>query len=648
VRRTRHLPIALVLALALAMATPASALTFAETHVVAGPTFDSQGPDMSGRYLVYESYSGAGSEWDIWVDDLRSGLTVSATNTNDGFDQRNPKISGTRVVYEDWSEADSEIWVFDLNAFTRNKITGNGVDDVAPDIDGNLVAWASNIVPPITLHWYDLETHTGGQVPGTSHPNGMRVDNRRIVYYDDKDGDWGVFVYNVDTGQEEKVASAAFAAADLQETAIWGPYAAWSRNAVATPDNMDIWASDLRTGDVPQITSNINTQRYPSIHGNRIAWQDDRNGNQDIFVWDRSELGSSQVVIAAGDQLYPANFGNRVAWQDERAGAPQSQIRVASTTYETRRMSGVDRYATALDIAGRVFIKAPTVVLATGANFPDALTASGLAGAYQAPLLLTPQASAPATLLAELATLEAVNVVIVGGESAVSANVRAQLETAGYTVERLAGADRYETAKQVAYRIMDVVNVAGSFRQEAFFVRGDAFPDALAVAPHAYARKVPILLVRPTSVPAATSEAIQFCSIKRGWVIGSASAVADATKASVDAKLVANAGLATKRWAGADRYATAVACAQAGISSGWLDLDVVGIATGTNFPDALGGGAACGFWGSPILLTQKAAIPTALSTFFASHQQDFGGLWVFGSTAAITDGVMSGLETAMD
>ncbi len=647
-RRIYHGSLAIGLACALLAATPAGALTFAETHAVTGATFDSQSPDMSGRYLVYESYSAAGAEWDIWVDDLQSGLSVSATNINDGFDQRDPKISGSRVVYVDESEADSEIWVFDLKSFARNKITGNAVDDVGPDIDGNLVAWVSNTVPPITLHWFDLETHTGGQVPGTSHPNGMRIDNRRIVYYDDKDGDWGVFVYNVDTGEEEKVTGVATATYHLQQTAIWGPYAAWSRYANATPDNADIWAGDLRTGDVPQITTNANTQRYPSIHGNRISWQDDRNGNEDIYLWDRSEFGFSQVCIAAGDQLYPANFGNRVAWQDERAGTGQSQIRVASTTYETDRMAGGDRYATAIDISHTTFLKASTVVLATGANFPDALTASGLAGAYEAPLLLTPQAAAPASLLAEIATLDPVNVIIVGGEAAVSAHVRDQLEDAGYTVERLAGGDRYETARAVAYRIMDVMDVAGSFRQEAFFVRGDAFPDALAVAPHAYARKVPILLVRPTSVPVATQEAVQFSYIKKGWVIGSTAAVAASTKTTIDGLLVANGGSATTRWAGDDRYATAAACAEAGIAHGWLDLDVVGIATGTNFPDALGGGAACGSYGCPILLTRQSSVPSALSTFFSSHQKDFGGLWVFGSNVAVSDGVMSTLTGAMD
>jgi hypothetical protein len=107
--------------------------------------------------------------------------------------------------------------------------------------------------------------------------------------------------------------------------------------------------------------------------------------------------------------------------------------------------------------------------------------------------------------------------------------------------------------------------------------------------------------------------------------------------------LVANGGNASERWQGADRYATAATCAENGIDRRWLDLDVVGIATGANFPDALGGGAACGYWGSPILLTQKSAVPPALANFMTAHDKDFGGLWVFGSDVVISDGVMDTL-----
>ena len=43
---------------------------------------------------------------------------------------------------------------------------------------------------------------------------------------------------------------------------------------------------------------------------------------------------------------------------------------------------------------------------------------------------------------------------------------------------------------------------------EFFLARGDAFPDALAASPLAYARRMPILLTRPTALPHVTRDAI--------------------------------------------------------------------------------------------------------------------------------------------
>ncbi len=61
------------------------------------------------------------------------------------------------------------------------------------------------------------------------------------------------------------------------------------------------------------------------------------------------------------------------------------------------------------------------------------------------------------------------------------------------------------------------------------------------------------------------------------------------------------------RLAGANRYSTAAAASQYAYPSG---ADVVYVATGEKFPDALAGGAAAARENAPILLVQKSAIPS--------------------------------------
>jgi hypothetical protein len=67
----------------------------------------------------------------------------------------------------------------------------------------------------------------------------------------------------------------------------------------------------------------------------------------------------------------------------------------------------------------------------------------------------------------------------------------------------------------------------------------------------------------------------------------------------------------------------------------------MGIATGENFPDALGGGALCGSRGGGLLLTRRTGMGVGAR---AALQDNASLLWqvrVFGAGGAVSDGVLS-------
>ncbi|MDP2401236.1 MAG: cell wall-binding repeat-containing protein, partial [Actinomycetota bacterium] len=188
---------------------------------------------------------------------------------------------------------------------------------------------------------------------------------------------------------------------------------------------------------------------------------------------------------------------------------------------EIARDWGTDRYATALAISRIAFAddSVETVVIATGAAFPDALAASGLAGVHGSPLLLV-GAAVTADLIDELDRLGTTSVVLIGGEKAISADVFDALHAA-YDVRRVSGADRYETAAAVAREIADL----GGVSDAAYFVRGDESADALSVSPFAYRTTTPVLLIATGGVPTATGGVIDELGIAAGWIIGGPTAV---------------------------------------------------------------------------------------------------------------------------
>ena len=93
------------------------------------------------------------------------------------------------------------------------------------------------------------------------------------------------------------------------------------------------------------------------------------------------------------------------------------------------RMSGANRYSTAVDVSRETFDDSAVVFIATGSNFPDALGGGPVAGSVPGPLLLVPGGSVPSDVASELQRLGAERVVILGGTSVVSSGVEAQLGT---------------------------------------------------------------------------------------------------------------------------------------------------------------------------------------------------------------------------
>lgn len=110
-----------------------------------------------------------------------------------------------------------------------------------------------------------------------------------------------------------------------------------------------------------------------------------------------------------------------------------------------------------------------------------------------------------------------------------------------YIVSRIDGIDRYETSAEIA-RAIAAILPAGFGANRAFFARGDAFPDALAIGPVAASAYAPVLLVRTDSVPESIASVVDELDIQTGAIAGGTSAVGDATMGELQVMLQDNGG----------------------------------------------------------------------------------------------------------
>lgn len=308
--------------------------------------------------------------------------------------------------------------------------------------------------------------------------------------------------------------------------------------------------------------------------------------------------------------------------------------------FPMQRIAGADRYSTAVEISTKAFpATSAAAVLASGEQYPDALAGSALAGAIQAPLLLTRPSELPDAVQVELARLKPAKVYVLGGTGAVSEAVVATVKGIAPTAEliRLGGSDRYDTAAKVATLVRSM-KATGT----ALVVSGESWADAAAVSPIAYRKGYPVLLVRRLSVPSATAAFLASAKPAQVQVVGGTGVV----DASVESSVGALAGGAVGRLAGDDRYGTAAAVARWALGEGFTVSEPY-IATGLAFPDALTASALAGTRGFPLLLMKRDSVPAATAGFLREHRLSVSTLWLLGGVGAIGDEGVASLETVM-
>lgn len=347
-----------------------------------------------------------------------------------------------------------------------------------------------------------------------------------------------------------------------------------------------------------------------------------------------SGVAYTQYSIDGGD---PVTGGSVTVWQTGTHTLGYWSVDVLGNTEapnsitfrvspKVTRVASKNRYSTAIAISRSSFSSAGSVVVAAGGDYPDALVAAGLAGAVQGPILLTPRDSLPTGLLGEISRLGAHKVFIVGGTGSVSSAVQSTLART-YTVERIAGATRFEVAANVAKRVQQLAG--GSWTGEAFVARGDSFADALSCAPYAYSQRMPILLTMPTSLSSQTSSRIRALHIGRVHVVGGNAAVSPAVYRQLQ-----GTGAACDRISASNRYALSASVAERAIANGWASPDYVAATSGTTFPDALAGGAAIGSRNGIMLLTDPNALSVDAAHELSRHKAEIRETYIYGGVVS--------------
>lgn len=273
----------------------------------------------------------------------------------------------------------------------------------------------------------------------------------------------------------------------------------------------------------------------------------------------------------------------------------------AATKPAITRLSGTDRYATAMAISKAAYPSgAVTAYLSSGEEYADALAAGPAAAKAGGPLLLTQKNSLPTAVEAEIRRLGVTRIVVTGGTGAISDAVLTRLKAFVPSVTRVFGQDRYATARAV-------VSSAFSTSAKVFVVSGENFPDALAATGAASATGSPVILVpgtRPGLEP-DTRQLLTNLGAQSAVLVGGTAVMSTAVESGVRSVVPT-----VNRASGTDRFGTATA----------LNTMVFGptpeaiVASGLGFADALAGSSLAAVRHAPVYTSRPDCVPDPVAT----------------------------------
>ncbi|MFL0196256.1 cell wall-binding repeat-containing protein [Clostridium sp. WILCCON 0269] len=174
-----------------------------------------------------------------------------------------------------------------------------------------------------------------------------------------------------------------------------------------------------------------------------------------------------------------------------REGAISTDIenKFKKLAYNVIRIGGLDRYDTCEQVNNNLNIpKGTPVFLASGEDFPDALSAGAVAAIKQYPILVTQKDTLPPQTIHQLIKIKPSAIYVVGGTGVISDNIFNTLNNYSSNVTRISGADRYATS----------LSICKSFDSEygttVIFAAGSDFKDAVCASSLAAKYSAPIIL----------------------------------------------------------------------------------------------------------------------------------------------------------
>lgn len=252
---------------------------------------------IDGDLILYSSVGG------IYIYNISSG---GRKNIDINTDINFMKLSNNKIAWKDvnWDLGTYDLYLYDITTGTNNKILiGESLESGDSFFSGNNIVWSESVgsidiggawsreVRDVYL--YDISTQVKIKLAeNIDGGNSFAVSDNYIILSERIDDLYHLKLYNISTHQAIVIEMLD----SPQDLSISGDRIVWwdQRN-----DNADVYLYDISTQQETQVTADLGNDRWAKIFGNKIVWEREDN----IYMYD-IEI-KEEITIA--DSIFKEN-----------------------------------------------------------------------------------------------------------------------------------------------------------------------------------------------------------------------------------------------------------------------------------------------------------------------------------------------------
>jgi hypothetical protein len=257
------------------------------------------------------------------------GWTVTRL-TDNGVDDMAPSIDGNTMVWQQGTGAAAEIWARNLVTGAVARITNNSVEDANPDVSPGYMVWERPDGGDSDIFLRVRATGVVTQISNDADEDHFpRVGGGRVVW----EHDWPMMdiqLYTISSGMSS-IVSTSPGHDTLGDVA--GRALVWQQGSL---NAAEVMLYDLYSGVTDQLTLDAKPDSMGGTDGFSVVWAHDDGVDNEIVLYDIATGGGSTITSNTVDDYWPDVSGPWVVWVREDGSNNQVWAKNLVTGVETQ------------------------------------------------------------------------------------------------------------------------------------------------------------------------------------------------------------------------------------------------------------------------------------------------------------------------